>query len=206
MWIALAALASLFALVQTVRLVWGRFSRSWASRARVRRAMDGEMRAEPMLRRAGYEVLERQVRTRWTVYADGEPLEVGLRADLLVQRAGRRYVAEVKTGKLAPRLDHAPTRRQLLEYRVAFGVDGVLLVDAEAGDVKVVELGEREGARGARRGAGLAVVLAVFVAGVAAGVVVERRVAGHGASETREEKRTLGDERSRRLPSPVRPR
>ena len=33
-------------------------------------------------------------------------------------------VAEVKTGRLAPRIDTPATRRQLLEYRLAFDVDG----------------------------------------------------------------------------------
>jgi hypothetical protein len=152
-WIALAAIASLVALFQTARIAWERLSRTWTIRARARRAVEGEQRAEPMLRDAGYEVLERQARVVWTVYADGEPLEVALRADLLVARGGRRYVAEVKTGKLAPRLDHAPTRRQLLEYRVAFGVDGVLLVDADAGRVTLVELGVDEARGGEPTGA-----------------------------------------------------
>jgi hypothetical protein len=171
LWIALAALASLVALVQTARIVWTRFARSWSVRARARRAVQGELRAEPMLRAAGYEVLDRQVRGGWTVYADGEPLAIGLRADLLVARGGRRYVAEVKTGKLAPRLDHAATRRQLLEYRVAFGVDGVLLVDAEAERVTVVELGERGGADQEERRGGFALASAVLAAGIAIGVV-----------------------------------
>ncbi len=47
-------------------------------------------------------------------------------------------MAEVKTGAAAPQLSTAATRRQLLEYRVAFDVDGVLLVDAEAGRVQRV--------------------------------------------------------------------
>lgn len=173
LWIVLAALASLVAVLQTVRLLWHRLSRTWAIRTRARRAVEGEARAETILRDAGYEVLERQVRGGWTVYADGEPLEIGLRADLLVARGGRRYVAEVKTGKLAPRLDHAATRRQLLEYRVAFGVEGVLLVDAEAGRVTVVELGVGDEAGGDARRPGLAVWSAVFAAGLVIGVVLE---------------------------------
>lgn len=75
MWIALAALASLVAIVQTARIAWAHLARRWTIRARARRAVEGELRAEPMLRAAGYEVLERQARGGWTVYADGEPLE-----------------------------------------------------------------------------------------------------------------------------------
>ena len=49
-------------------------------------------------------------------------------------------MAEVKTGTYAPRLETAATRRQLLEYGVAFDVDGVLLVDADVGEIRLVEL------------------------------------------------------------------
>jgi len=175
LWIALAfgVLASLVALVQTVRIAWGRFARRWTIRARARRATAGEMRAEPLLGRAGYEIVERQARRSWTVYADGVPLDIGLRADLLVVRGGRRYVAEVKTGKIAPRLDHAATRRQLLEYRLAFGVDGVLLVDPDAERVTVVELGTERtmrNERGDHADATSAAWIPVFIFGAALGV------------------------------------
>jgi hypothetical protein len=173
LWIAFAALAAVVALLQTGRIAWARLAREWSIHvraARARRAVEGELAAEPILRRAGYEVLARQVRTSWTLYADEAPLAIGLRADLLVSRAGRTYVAEVKTGKLAPRLDHAPTRRQLLEYRIAFGVDGVLLVDAESERVTRVELGEaadRGGVSAGGKGWGV-----VFAAGLAIGAIV----------------------------------
>ena len=53
LWIALAAAASLVALVQTARILWKRLSRTLAIRARSRRAVEGELQAEPLLRRAG---------------------------------------------------------------------------------------------------------------------------------------------------------
>ncbi len=173
--VAFGGLASLAALVQTLRIWWGRFARRWTIRARARRAVEGELRAEPLLERAGYEVVARQERRSWTVYADGEPLAIGLRADLLVTRGGRTYVAEVKTGKVAPRLDHAATRRQLLEYRIAFGVDGVLLVDPDAERVSVVELGTQPSIRneyGLDGAVTSAEWIPVFIAGAALGVVV----------------------------------
>ena len=162
-------LASLVALLQTIRIAWTRFSRTRTLRARARHAVKGEMRAEGVLRAAGFDVLERQVRGTWTVYAADEPLEIGLRADLLVARGGRRYVAEVKTGRVAPRLDHAATRRQLLEYRIAFGVDGVLLVDADAERVTSVELGVdvQRGRTGEERRTGAWAV--AFASGLALG-------------------------------------
>ena len=111
-----------------------------ATHARSLRALDGEQGAFALLERAGYEVVERQVPGSWTVRADGEPVTFGLRADYLVARGGRRYIAEVKTGRLAPRLSHGPTRRQLLEYSAAFDVQGVILVDADARTITHVEI------------------------------------------------------------------
>jgi len=60
---------------------------------------------------------------------DGELREVSSRADLLLERHHRLYVADVKSGELAPRPDQPATRRQLLEYLLAFGADGALVVD-----------------------------------------------------------------------------
>jgi hypothetical protein len=115
-------------------------NRQTAAQARIVRASDGEQGAIALLERAGYAVLEHQVAGSWTVRADGAPVTFGLRADYLVARDGRRYIAEVKTGRLAPRLSHGPTRRQLLEYSAAFDVHGVILVDADGETLTHVEL------------------------------------------------------------------
>jgi hypothetical protein len=116
--------------------------RGWLARlrrrARLARAQDGEREAAHMLTACGYTIVERQVDALYPVEVDGETLEMGLRADYLVRKSGAYYVAEVKTGTYAPRIDTAATRRQLLEYEVAFAVDGVLLVDADAGCIHTV--------------------------------------------------------------------
>jgi hypothetical protein len=113
--------------------------RSRHARRRAARAQAGERDAEALLAGAGYRVVDRQVAHAWRFSCDGEPVEAALRCDLLVEGPDGRLVAEVKTGAAAPRLETAATRRQLLEYQVAYGADGVLLVDAEAGVVRRVE-------------------------------------------------------------------
>lgn len=151
-----------------------------AAHARGQRAADGEQGASGLLERAGYAVLERQVRGSWTVRADGNPVTFGLRADYLVAREGRRYIAEVKTGRLAPRLSHGPTRRQLLEYSAAFDVHGVILVDADAETVTHVEIepfdrtasGEVAAHRGVSRGVAALVTVLSFSVGVVVGAAI----------------------------------
>jgi len=126
-------------LVQTLRLRWLRGAAGRRLRAFAARGAVGELEAGRLLERAGFVVDGVQVGTTLGLLVDGELVEVVVRADYLVSRRGRRFVAEVKTGRVAPRIDHAPTRRQLLEYRHAFDVDGVLLVDAESGTVMEIE-------------------------------------------------------------------
>lgn len=100
--------------------------------------MQGEEEAEVLLRDAGYEILDRQISLRWEIDCDGEAMEFLLRADLLVARDGEELIAEVKTGAMAPSLGNASTRRQLLEYSVAFESPTVLLVDVERGAISEI--------------------------------------------------------------------
>lgn len=137
--LGLVVLAVVWALAQTARLALReRRARARLTTARAQGAA-GERRAEGILARRGFRVLQRQAVARYPLGVDGVAVGVELRADLLVEDDHGRYVAEVKTGALAPRLETATTRRQLLEYRIAFDVDGVLLVDADTATVRLVE-------------------------------------------------------------------
>ncbi len=135
----LLAATMLLAVVQSARLAWQGFWRRRTIAIRRERGAAGEKRAEKLLREWGFGILGRQVAVSYNVQIDGEPMAIDLRSDYLVSYGDKRYVAEVKTGRAAPRLDTSATRRQLLEYRIAFDVDGVLLVDAEAERVHAVE-------------------------------------------------------------------
>lgn len=140
LWLALAAVAAALFLGF---LWWAAATRtSRQNRRRLRAAQVGEAGAEDLLRRAGYQIEARQVHTRWTLSVDGVATEVTCRADLVVRGPDGRFVAEVKTGARAPDPTHPQTRRQLLEYRLAFDVDGVLLVDMEAGRIRTVDLSD----------------------------------------------------------------
>lgn len=144
----IAALGAAIALlvVQSVRL--------WATQSRPRRRLEqnrragaeGEILAERLLRERGYEVEARQVGGRYALLVDGAPRQVTLRADFVVRRGQRRFVAEAKGGRVAGRIETIATRRQVLEYCVAFDVEGVLLVDARAGEVSLVQLPRSAGA------------------------------------------------------------
>ena len=144
------ALAAASAALYLQRLLH-RHRGSRRARRRSARAQRGEHDAEALVSSLGYEISARQARLDWIIDVDGEPMTVELRADLLVERDGKRFVAEVKTGDKAPKLSHAATRRQLLEYRCAYPVDGVVLVDVEAGWVSEVGFPLPAGAAEPRR-------------------------------------------------------
>lgn len=139
MWAALGVLG-VGLLVQSARLWWRGASLRWRLRARTRRAARGERDAARLLARAGYRVCGAQVRGELEYRLDGAPRVVEVQADYLVESRGERFVAEVKTGREAPRLSNRATRRQLLEYAHAFDAAGVLLIDAERGRVHRVTL------------------------------------------------------------------
>ncbi len=101
-------------------------------------AIAGESAAGKLLEKHGYTLLGAQVRHVYTLVIDGAPREIELRADYLVEKGGRSYVAEVKTGAVATKIETAATRRQVLEYAVAFGTDGVLLVDMQEREIRDV--------------------------------------------------------------------
>jgi hypothetical protein len=150
------------ALVVVSTLALGQATVTWATRllrrrrilSRVQRAGDGERHAAKWLRNAGFTIHGTQVAKSYALMVDGEPMPIDLRADLVVEKDRQRFVVEVKTGKVAPRLETPGTRRQLLEYQLAFDVDGVLLFDAEASALRTVVFPEPAGNRSSRRSAG----------------------------------------------------
>lgn len=98
----------------------------------------GRERELALLERYGFEVLETEVAAPGLVQVDSQLHEYEVRADALVRRKRRVYVAEFKGGSESATIQNRATRRQLLEYACVFGVEGVLLVDAHAGRIHYV--------------------------------------------------------------------
>jgi hypothetical protein len=117
---------------QTARILWLQGEPSRRAKRRVARAIQGERAAERFVQEQGYRILAVQPEYTWTLRVDGRPASVTLRPDLVLERDGRRYIGDVKTGNSAPDPLTSSTRRQLLEYLIACKVDGVLVIDVEA--------------------------------------------------------------------------
>lgn len=115
---------------------WRVARRTARSRALGRR---GERDGRRLLERGGYRVLAEQVTGEVVLWVDGRRRTFTVRADALVERRRRRYIAEYKGGPDVARVSHRGTRRQLLEYAHAFDIDGVVLVDAVSRRIEHVE-------------------------------------------------------------------
>jgi hypothetical protein len=141
---------SVFVAVVTTAVSLYVLGRTWLAGWRRRRWLRLGKLAEPQARalliRSGFEVEATQAPKRVFVTCGGETRVFDVFADFLVRKAGKRFVADSKTGECATVADRS-TRRQLLEYFVVFEVDGVLLVDPRRGTIEEVEFPFLKGRR-----------------------------------------------------------
>jgi len=141
--LALVVVAALLAvgLWLGIRFAAWRVRRRLAGHRRLGRK--GEQRAVKLLKGAGYAIEDAQASSEVQVSVDGQIQRFQVRADFLVTRKRKRYVVEVKAGETAASVGTSATRRQLLEYALAFDTDGLLLVDAARGAVHTVSFPQR---------------------------------------------------------------
>ena len=92
------------------------------------RGKKGERSSINLLEKNGYKVLDEQIKLNGYFFIDDELNEFDLRPDLLVEKDGIEYIAEIKTGEVA-NPSNRNTRRQLQEYSYYGNQDVVLLVD-----------------------------------------------------------------------------
>lgn len=104
----------------------------------MRRGEKLEKEAARFLRSKGFYVVKYQPDIAYSIWADGVEKQIRITPDYLVEKGGKRYLVEVKSGKQAPGVSYAPTRRQLLEYVVASGTKGVFLLDMESRQLKQI--------------------------------------------------------------------
>ncbi len=107
------------------------FSAKRAASKAAKHGLKSEKDAEKLLKKLGYNVMQKQPPATYWAVVDGEPKSFNVSGDLLLEKGGQSFLAEVKTGKAA-KLENEATRRQILEYQLAFGVDGILLLDMDA--------------------------------------------------------------------------
>ena len=93
-----------------------------------KRGKKGEMTAIKLLEKKGFKILNEQINLNGYFFINGSLKKFDLRPDLLVEKNGVEYIAEIKTGEVADP-SNINTRRQLHEYSYYGNQDVVLLVD-----------------------------------------------------------------------------
>lgn len=111
----------------------------WKVKKRLAKAKKSELKAIKFLEREGFKVVDLQSQSYYTLSIDDKPLKAIVKADMIVKKGNKVYVAEVKTGEKAPSPRFAATRRQLLEYYLVYKPHGLLLVDMEKQKIHKVD-------------------------------------------------------------------
>ena len=93
-----------------------------------KRGKRGEKYSVKLLEKNGYTILDEQIKLDGYFFINDELCKFDLRPDLLVEKDGVRYIAEIKTGEVADPYNRN-TRRQLHEYSFYSNQDDILLVD-----------------------------------------------------------------------------
>ncbi len=102
--VALAVTALAWVAVSSAR-VW---LRRHCVRRRFGRGREGEREAAQLLEASGFVVEGLQVVATYEVRVDDRAVPISVRADYVVTKGGERWVAEVKTGQCATRIENLP--------------------------------------------------------------------------------------------------
>ncbi|KXG78154.1 hypothetical protein AN618_05460 [Fervidicola ferrireducens] len=116
-----------------------KFYQKTTLRRRRKKARICEKKAIDLLKKYGFDILDVQKSASYFIFINGKPKEIKVRADVIVKKGRKVYVAEVKSGKTSPLLNVPATRRQLLEYYLVYKPAGLLLVDMEQEKIKTIE-------------------------------------------------------------------
>lgn len=122
----------LIAIVYLTHYWWHEEGNKRTARKRMERGKAKEIEAADLLRKWGYKIVSQQEEYSHEFIVGGMLTTALIKVDYIVRRRRKTYVVEVKTGDKATGMNHAPTRRQILEYSLIVPCDGVFLLDMEA--------------------------------------------------------------------------
>ena len=96
---------------------------------RFHKSRQAEKDAEKILRKNGYTIIDVQ-KSKPLLITIGDKIHRYLvRVDYLARKRGKIYVVEVKSGEKIPYITNRETRRQMLEYYLAYQPSGIILLN-----------------------------------------------------------------------------
>jgi len=106
---------------------------------RFSKSRQAEKEAEKILRKKGYVIIEVQ-KCKPLLITIGDKIHRYLvRIDYLVRKRGKVYVVEVKSGEKIPYITNRETRRQMLEYYLAYQPSGIILLNMKNKSISEVK-------------------------------------------------------------------
>ena len=105
----------------------------FGSRNRTEPANFNPKEAEAILRRAGFQILDKCKKQAVITIINGKEHYGNLEADYIVKRQGGKYVVLVHIGEGEPDPNEPNYRRRLLEYERVFSPRGILVLDLNKG-------------------------------------------------------------------------
>ena len=103
-----------------------------------RKGKKAEQKAIKLLKKNGYKIESFQTIAKGKLLQDDETINFFIRADLIISKNKKKFIAEVKSGKSAS-IEDINTRRQLLEYSKVFNNKNLILIDTEKNKIKKIE-------------------------------------------------------------------
>ena len=127
----------IFCLVLFVKI--SNWLRTRRLRKRFSKSRQAEKEAEKILRKNGYAIIDAQ-KSKPLLITIGDKIHRYLvRIDYLVRKRGKVFVVEVKSGEKIPYITNRETRRQMLEYYLAYQPYGILLLNMKNKNISEVK-------------------------------------------------------------------
>ncbi|MCG1012675.1 hypothetical protein JT739_08695 [Tepidanaerobacter sp. GT38] len=133
-YIIFGALIGIFLTIVLIKYI-----QRWKLKKRLQKAKKSEYEAIKLMKKYGFEILDLQKKYAYTLYVDDKPHKVTVKADMIVKKGNKIYIAEVKSGDKVTSPRYTDTRRQLLEYYMVYRPSGLILVDMEKQKLRTVE-------------------------------------------------------------------
>ena len=120
------------------------FNKRRKQKKRFKRGAVLEEDAKQFLKDKGYKVIDDQSIHYHKFTENGKNIKAQLKVDYVVEKSGKKYLVEVKSGNSAISISNKHTRRQILEYDYVIENDGIFLLDMENREMKLIKFSSKD--------------------------------------------------------------
>ena len=122
-----------------IALKMAKYYKGRSIKSRLNRGLQKEQEAAKWLKRNGYKIINYQTSLSYSLKENGVEKKITVSPDFKVSKNGQEQIIEVKSGRVAPRMENRDTRRQLLEYHFIEPNVPLYLLDMENNELKKID-------------------------------------------------------------------